>query len=99
MLFTMLIICSLPYYSGYAKIMNSFIKLGKENCGEEAVSAAQELIGLAVAQLPEVVCGGYDGEEDRCKSILPPEGSKPSDNVKELEIYKFLRDVLKNWLD
>lgn len=80
-------------------MMNAFLKLGTDNCGKEAVDAAEEIIAVAVAQLPEVVCNGFDGNEDKCKAVLPPEGSKPTNAVQEMASYKFIRDLLKNWLD
>ncbi|XP_054714584.1 uncharacterized protein LOC129224188 [Uloborus diversus] len=84
---------------GYRKFYNSFLKLTTDTCGKEAVDATQELISAAVAQLPDVACSGYTGEEDKCKAILPPEGSKPSSDANGTQFYKFIRDILKNWLD
>ncbi|KFM66652.1 hypothetical protein X975_22186, partial [Stegodyphus mimosarum] len=68
---------------GYAKVTNAFTKMGTDTCGKEAVDTAAELISLAFAQLPDVVCNGFDGEADECKVVLPPDGSKPSEDLKK----------------
>lgn len=70
--------------------------MGRSKCGKEATDVVEEIINMSVAQLPEVLCSGYDAEEDKCKSLLPPAGAKPSGNSK---ILAGMREWLQHWLD
>ncbi|GBL96442.1 hypothetical protein AVEN_43751-1 [Araneus ventricosus] len=84
---------------GYRKIYNKFLKMGSDTCGKESVDPVLDMIRLVAAQLPDVVCNGIEGNEDRCVALLPADGSKVSPDAQKTALITFLRHVLKNWLD
>ncbi|XP_055937838.1 uncharacterized protein LOC129967166 [Argiope bruennichi] len=84
---------------GYRKIYNAFLKMGKDTCGKESVDPVLDMIRLVAAQLPDVICNGIEGNEDRCVALLPADGSKVSADAQKTALFTFLHNALKNWLD
>lgn len=84
---------------GYGKMYNAIRSDAVNTCGEEATKAGEDFINLSVAQLPRMICTGYDGSSDECKAVLPPDGAKPTDEFKDNAIYKFAYSVIKNYLE
>ncbi|XP_015926685.1 uncharacterized protein [Parasteatoda tepidariorum] len=84
---------------GYAKGYNIMQDLVKSKCGEETAQADRELLGMIFAQLPDVLCNGFTGNEDRCKAVLPPDGTKPTNALKGTALYDYVRHALQKWID
>ncbi|GFR05251.1 uncharacterized protein TNCT_248441 [Trichonephila clavata] len=84
---------------GYRKVHSWFLKTGIDTCGNEAVQPVLDMIHLVASQLPDVLCNGMDGSEDRCTALLPAVGSKISAEAKQSALFTFLRNALKNWLE
>ncbi|GFT94298.1 uncharacterized protein NPIL_607721 [Nephila pilipes] len=84
---------------GYRKVHSWFLKTGIDTCGNEAVQPVLDMIHAVASQLPDVLCNGMDGSEDKCTALLPPLGSKVSAEAKKTALFTFLHNALKNWLD
>ncbi|CAL1276259.1 unnamed protein product [Larinioides sclopetarius] len=84
---------------GYRKVYNTFLKMGIDNCGKQSVDPVLDMIKLVAAQLPDVLCNGIEGNEERCVALLPADGSKVSSDAQKTAVFTFLRRALKNWLE
>lgn len=84
---------------GYTKIYHAFRSDVVNTCTEEAAQAIERIYHLMLAQLPNVICTGVDGDSEECTAILPPPGAKPTEEIKENAIYKTVFNLLKNYLE
>lgn len=84
---------------GYSKMYRNIMSESVSTCGEEATKAGQALVDLAVAQLPNMLCTGYDGNSEQCSKILLPDGAKPTDEFKENPVYKFMYNLIRNYVE
>ncbi|XP_015926686.1 uncharacterized protein [Parasteatoda tepidariorum] len=83
----------------YGKIHHDSLDLLKNNCDEATVQTDKEFTEMIFGQLPEVICNGFTGKEEKCKAVLPPPGSTPSESLKGTEVYTLLKRVFRNWIE
>jgi len=62
----------------YQRYNTCVTKAISSKCGNEAVEFGQILIKAAASDLPEVMCQGFGADNPKCKTLLPPIGTKPS---------------------
>lgn len=84
---------------GYAKMYHKIRSEAVNTCGEEAAQAGDALVQLAIAQFPNMLCTGFDGNSEECTKVLPPDGAKPTDEFGENPVYKFFYNLIKNYLE
>ncbi|XP_023218949.1 uncharacterized protein LOC111621114 [Centruroides sculpturatus] len=81
---------------GYSRFRKCLSNNVINKCDKEADKLIDKVIQLTATDLLSLICGNYDHSGDKCKGLLPSEGSKPKGSNSNSALGRILSAFLTN---
>uniref|UniRef100_A0A1W7R944 Venom protein n=1 Tax=Hadrurus spadix TaxID=141984 RepID=A0A1W7R944_9SCOR len=74
----------------YRRYRQCGLEIARKNCGDDVEDFINQITGLVVGNLPNLICNDCGKEDSKCSGLLPPPGTKPKGRDSDSPIAQLL---------